>query len=197
MSRLKIVHTTGLRYAEAATASYNEARMLPRTRDGQFVLRAGLDVTPAGAQSSYTDFWGTHVSTFEVLIPHEELRVTATSLVDIRPVVAPARVDAASLTGPGPMRQIARICAAISVRRRVRRGELIVRAGQRFECLLWVGSGLLVSQAGRVVAMRLADCGCVDVTYGCGTTRTDPFMPWKCDPRPCAWPRPFARGADR
>ena len=51
--------------------------------------------------------------------------------------------------------------------------------------------------AGRVVAMRLADCGCVDVTYGCGTTRTDPFMPWKCDPRPCAWPRPFARGADR
>lgn len=90
MSRLKIVHTTGLRYAEAATASYNEARMLPRTRDGQFVLRAGLDVTPAGAQSSYTDFWGTHVSTFEVLIPHEELRVTATSLVDIRPVVAPA-----------------------------------------------------------------------------------------------------------
>jgi hypothetical protein len=51
--------------------------------------------------------------------------------------------------------------------------------------------------AGRVVAMRLADCGCVEVTRGDGTTRTDPFMPWKCDPRPCAWPRPFARGADR
>ena len=49
--------------------------------------------------------------------------------------------------------------------------------------------------AGRVVAMRLADCGCVEVTRGDGTTRTDPFMPWKCDPRPCAWPRPFARGA--
>lgn len=51
--------------------------------------------------------------------------------------------------------------------------------------------------AGRVVAMRLADCGCVEVTHGDGTTRIDPFMPWKCDPRPCAWPRPFARGADR
>jgi hypothetical protein len=49
--------------------------------------------------------------------------------------------------------------------------------------------------AGRGVAMRLADCGCVEVTRGDGTTRTDPFMPWKCDPRPCAWPRPFARGA--
>ena len=51
--------------------------------------------------------------------------------------------------------------------------------------------------AGRVVAMRLADCGCVEVTRGDGSVRVDAFMPWKCDPRPCAWPRPFARGADR
>ena len=51
--------------------------------------------------------------------------------------------------------------------------------------------------AGRVVAMRLAGCGCVEVTRGDGSTRIDPFMPWRCDPRPCAWPRPFARGADR
>ena len=50
--------------------------------------------------------------------------------------------------------------------------------------------------AGRVVAMRLADCGCVEVTHGDGSTRIDPFMPWRADPRPCAWPRPFAtRGA--
>ena len=51
--------------------------------------------------------------------------------------------------------------------------------------------------AGRVVAMRLADCGCVEVMCGDGSVRADPFMSWKCDPRPCAWPRPFARGADR
>jgi transglutaminase-like putative cysteine protease len=86
VSRLKIVHVTGLRYAEGVTASYNEARMLPRTREGQFVLSAGLDISPIGAQMAYTDYWGAHVVAFEVLTPHDELRVTATSVVDVRPV---------------------------------------------------------------------------------------------------------------
>ncbi|MFT3942293.1 MAG: transglutaminase family protein [Ancrocorticia sp.] len=86
MSRLKIVHVTELKYAEAATASYNEVRMLPRTRDGQFVMRADLDVTPSSAKHTYEDFWGTLVSSFEVLTPHEELRIRATSVVDVRPL---------------------------------------------------------------------------------------------------------------
>lgn len=85
MSRLRIVHVTELHYAEEATASYNEARMLPCTRDGQFVLNAGIDVSPAGAQSTYEDFWGTRVCSFEVLIPHSQLRVCASSVVDVRP----------------------------------------------------------------------------------------------------------------
>ena len=86
MSRLKIVHVTELKYTEAATASYNEVRMLPRTRDGQFVMRADLDVTPSSAKHTYQDFWGTLVSSFEVLTPHEELRIEATSIVDVRPL---------------------------------------------------------------------------------------------------------------
>lgn len=85
MSTLRIVHTTGLRYADQATASYNEVRMLPHTRDGQFVLQAGLEVTPNASQSGYTDYWDTEVSTFEVLTPHDELRVQATSVIDVRP----------------------------------------------------------------------------------------------------------------
>jgi len=47
------------------------------------------------------------------------------------------------------LRETARICAAISVRQRVRRGDLVLRAGQRFESLIWVGSGLLMSHAAR------------------------------------------------
>ncbi len=86
MSRLKIVHVTELKYAEAATASYNEVRMLPRTREGQFVMRADLDVTPSSAKHIYQDFWGTLVSSFEVLTPHEELRIEATSVIDVRPL---------------------------------------------------------------------------------------------------------------
>lgn len=48
---------------------------------------------------------------------------------------------------PELSREVARICAAVSVRQRVRRGELVARAGQRFESLVWVGSGLLMSTA--------------------------------------------------
>lgn len=89
MSRLRIVHRTGFGYAEPATASYNEARMLPHSGGEQFVLQAGLDIRPGATQHSYLDYWGTRVSTFEVLTPHTELSVTATSLVEVRP--APVR----------------------------------------------------------------------------------------------------------
>lgn len=82
MSRLKIVHHTGFRYEQPATASYNEARMHPHTRDGQFVLETALDISAAASRHSYSDYWGTTVSTFEVLTPHEELSVRATSIVD-------------------------------------------------------------------------------------------------------------------
>ena len=85
MSRLRIVHRTGFRYDEPATASYNEARMLPHSREGQFVMQANLEISPAATQSSYSDYWETRVSTFEVLTPHRELSVTATSVVDVRP----------------------------------------------------------------------------------------------------------------
>lgn len=86
MSRLRVVHRTGFRYERPATASYNEARMLPHSREGQFVLQATLEISPTATQHSYADFWDTRVSTFEVLTPHELLSVTATSIVDVRPV---------------------------------------------------------------------------------------------------------------
>ncbi|MGF6823094.1 transglutaminase-like putative cysteine protease [Microbacterium sp. ZKA21] len=85
MSRLRIVHRTGFAYDAPATASYNEARMLPHSREGQFVLQASLEISPAATQHSYVDYFDTRVSTFEVLTPHQELAVTATSIVDVRP----------------------------------------------------------------------------------------------------------------
>ena len=91
MSRLRVVHTTGFRYEKPATASYNEARMLPHSRDGQFVLQATLDISPSATQHSYSDYWDTRVSTFEVLTPHQLLTVTATSVVDVRTTARTAR----------------------------------------------------------------------------------------------------------
>lgn len=85
MSRLRIVHRTGFKYELPATASYNEARMLPVSNSDQFVIHANLQIHPTAAQHGYVDYWGTQVSTFEVLTPHTELSVTATSVVEVRP----------------------------------------------------------------------------------------------------------------
>ena len=85
MNRLRIRHVTGFQYEGEATASYNEARMLPVTGDGQLVLYSNLDISPMSSTHSYVDYWGTRVSSFEILNPHAELSLTATSLIEVRP----------------------------------------------------------------------------------------------------------------
>lgn len=85
MNRLRIRHETGFHYPGEASASYNEARMLPATSEGQLVLRAHLDIAPLSGVLSYVDYWGTRVSSFEILAPHTRLSLTATSLVEVGP----------------------------------------------------------------------------------------------------------------
>jgi transglutaminase-like putative cysteine protease len=83
MKRLRIKHVTGFRYAGEVTASYNEARMLPVTGERQLVLHSNLEVLPVSSHHQYTDYWGTRVLAFDVLAPHRELALTATSLVEV------------------------------------------------------------------------------------------------------------------
>jgi transglutaminase-like putative cysteine protease len=83
MKRLKVVHTTRFHYSDDVTVSYNEARMLPAAEDGQFVLAAQIDISPACRQTSYQDYWGTRVVAFQVPTPHTELTLTSTSLVEV------------------------------------------------------------------------------------------------------------------
>lgn len=85
MKRLRIEHATGFRYQGEVSASYNEARMLPGTTDSQFVLSSSLDLDPSAAVNSYVDYFGTRVSSFDVLQAHSELNITARSLVEVRP----------------------------------------------------------------------------------------------------------------
>jgi transglutaminase-like putative cysteine protease len=84
MKRLRIRHVTGFHYDGEVTASYNEARMLPVSADGQLVLYSNLEILPISSHHSYVDYWGTRVSSFEILTPHAELSLTATSLVEVR-----------------------------------------------------------------------------------------------------------------
>jgi transglutaminase-like putative cysteine protease len=83
MSRLRVRHVTGYRYRGKVTQSYNEARMLPGSGDGQFVLASNLEISPMSSSHGYVDYWGTRVNSFEILTPHEELSLTATSLVEV------------------------------------------------------------------------------------------------------------------
>ncbi|MCW2855002.1 MAG: transglutaminase [Marmoricola sp.] len=84
--QLRVVHTTGFSYEGGAAASFNEARLTPQTLAGQIVVHTRLDVTPAPWTWSYRDYWGTQVTAFEVLDPHDSLTVTATATVHTDPV---------------------------------------------------------------------------------------------------------------
>ena len=79
--QLRIVHVTGFEYDDLISASYNEARMTPQTDATQTVTHSRVDVSPHPWAHTYRDYWGTAVTAFEVLDPHRELTVTATSTV--------------------------------------------------------------------------------------------------------------------
>lgn len=79
--QLRIVHTTGYRYEAGATASYNEARLTPATSAEQIVVHARLDIQPTPWTWAYRDYFGTHVTSFEVTDPHDALRVTSVATV--------------------------------------------------------------------------------------------------------------------
>lgn len=83
MTRLRVVHTSAFDYPGPVAASYNETRMAASTVPGQLVLAFALDIEPVTWSHEYRDHWGTAVTAFEVLAPHEQLTITATSLVEV------------------------------------------------------------------------------------------------------------------
>jgi transglutaminase-like putative cysteine protease len=90
--RLHIMHRSGYRYQGPAEASFNEVRMTPENREGQILLSHSLQVEPNATIQSYTDYWGAHVESFDVHIPHDALLIVASSTVDTpayRPRTAP------------------------------------------------------------------------------------------------------------
>ncbi len=80
--RLRIKHVTGFTYAGTAHASYNEARMTPITVAGQNTLFSQIECNPGATTWRYRDYWGTAVTVFDLQRPHQQLKVTASSLVE-------------------------------------------------------------------------------------------------------------------
>ncbi len=88
--QLRIDHTTDFEYDGKAVASYNQARLTPVTTPDQFVVHSRLEVAPKPWTFEYRDYFGTTVTTFEVVDPHHAMSVHATSTVQTNRIPAPA-----------------------------------------------------------------------------------------------------------
>jgi transglutaminase-like putative cysteine protease len=87
--RLQVRHATGYRYDTEVLSSYNEARLVPQTGLTQLTLSSEVTTHPDAQQQRYWDYWGTQVTAFDVHVPHTELQVTCTSVVDTSPAPEP------------------------------------------------------------------------------------------------------------
>jgi len=82
MWRLRVVHSTGYAYKSPVTASFNEARLTPRSDSRQNVILNRVETVPATRSYRYVDYWGTAVTSFDLHAPHTELEVTSSSVVE-------------------------------------------------------------------------------------------------------------------
>jgi transglutaminase-like putative cysteine protease len=93
MWRMRVVHTTGYAYQSPVTASYNEARLTPRSDTRQNVILNRVETIPASRSYRYIDYWGTAVTAFDLHAPHADLTVTSSSVIETeRP--EPAEMEA-------------------------------------------------------------------------------------------------------
>ncbi|MGB8405063.1 MAG: transglutaminase family protein [Mycobacterium sp.] len=82
MWRVRVIHATGYAYKSPVTASFNEARLTPRSDSRQNVVLNRVETTPATRSYRYIDYWGTAVTAFDLHAPHTELEVVSSSVVE-------------------------------------------------------------------------------------------------------------------
>lgn len=91
-----ITHKTGYNYSEPASLSQNELFLHPRATSQQLVLQSSLSILPEPQyQHRRKDFFGNTVDVFMVQHPHNELVVSATSIVQTSSQAIPEPVNTA------------------------------------------------------------------------------------------------------
>jgi transglutaminase-like putative cysteine protease len=157
--RLRIQHVTGFTYAGTAYASYNEARMTPMTLPHQITLFSQVEVAPAAAASTwrYYDYWGSQVTVFDLQRAHQQLKVTASCLVETDTPAVPDEVGWDVLRGLSTMDEQAELLAETP--RTTVDGELRERA-----------AGLAAGASPRETARAIADWVRDNVAYVPGST---------------------------
>ncbi len=82
--RYEVRHTTTYTYTDDVTASYGRACLRPRDTGSQTVVTNEIHIDPPpGILTEHLDLFGNWSHYLEVLIPHRELVVAKTSVVDV------------------------------------------------------------------------------------------------------------------
>ena len=82
--RYRITHRTDLIYETRVGLCYNQARLLPRELSYQKVISATLKIDPVPQECwQGVDYFGNRTDIFVIQQPHEQLKVTAVSEVDV------------------------------------------------------------------------------------------------------------------
>lgn len=80
---LRIDHETRLDYTQPVTESVMEVRMAPVSTEDQTVLGYRLRIVPQLSTTAYRDGFGNRVDLFNMLAPHREIVINATSFVRV------------------------------------------------------------------------------------------------------------------
>jgi transglutaminase-like putative cysteine protease len=99
--RLRIEHTTNVTYVGPVVTSFNEARMTPLTLPTQTTLESRVTAGPGVAVWTYSDYWGSYVSVFDMPEPHGDLEIRAIATVETEPF---AGIPAEGRLGWGELR---------------------------------------------------------------------------------------------
>jgi transglutaminase-like putative cysteine protease len=83
--RYRIRHVTRFTYDQPASESHNEVRLQPRDSIRQRTLGFRLEITPPAAVINYRDSFGNTVHAVSIHAPHNELMVSADSLIERQP----------------------------------------------------------------------------------------------------------------
>jgi transglutaminase-like putative cysteine protease len=86
--RLRVVHTTKVRYVAPVRASFNEVRMTPLTLPSQVVLESKVTAGSGVPIWTYADYWGTFVSAFDITDPHQSLTIRTQATVETGQVIS-------------------------------------------------------------------------------------------------------------
>jgi transglutaminase-like putative cysteine protease len=89
--RLRVSHTTEVSYSDPVRTSFNEVRMTPLTLPAQTTLEARVSVSGSVPVWTYSDYWGTFVSVFDIAEPHRSLVIQAQATVETDQAVTPTR----------------------------------------------------------------------------------------------------------